>query len=45
MTRYAIDETRGELIAVWDTGHGAVAATVTTLPAELDGPQRRDAAR
>lgn len=25
MTRYAIDESRGELLATWETGHGAVA--------------------
>jgi hypothetical protein len=28
MTQYAIDETRGELLAVWETGHGAVATRV-----------------
>jgi hypothetical protein len=32
VTRYAIDETRGELIAVWETGYGAVATRVAPLP-------------
>jgi hypothetical protein len=31
MTRYAVDEARGELVALWETGHGAVAATVAAL--------------
>jgi hypothetical protein len=31
MTRYAVDETRGELVATWDTGYGAVAVTVASV--------------
>ena len=32
MTRYAIDEARGELIAVWETGYGGVAMRVHCCP-------------
>jgi hypothetical protein len=41
MTRYAIDEARGELIAVWDTGYGAVATRVAALPGSLPVKERR----
>jgi hypothetical protein len=41
MTRYAVDETRGELLASWETGYGAVATRVAMLPAGLPTPQRR----
>ena len=40
MTRYAIDETRGELVAAWDTGHGALAISVACLPGGLASRQR-----
>jgi hypothetical protein len=39
MTQYAIDETRRELLAVWETGYGAVARRVAPLP---DGVPVRD---
>ena len=35
VTRYAIDEARGELIAMWETGYGAVAARVAPLPGDV----------
>jgi hypothetical protein len=35
MTRYAVDETRDELIATWETGYGAVAARVAPLPESI----------
>src|SRR5262245_29295301 len=41
MTRYAIDEARGELVAPWDTGYGAVATRVALLPDNLPGMRRR----
>lgn len=44
MTRYAIDETRSELIATWDTGHGVVAVPVTALPERMAARQRLDLA-
>ncbi|MER7007789.1 hypothetical protein ABT297_32760 [Dactylosporangium sp. NPDC000555] len=40
MTRYAVDETRGELVAIWDTGYGAVAITVANLPVDLGSRER-----
>ncbi|MFI6782831.1 hypothetical protein [Micromonospora sp. NPDC050276] len=40
MTRYAVDGTRDELIATWDTGHGAIAITVASLPTTLALRQR-----
>jgi hypothetical protein len=41
MTRYAVDEARGELLASWETGYGGVATRVSVLPAGLPAPQRR----
>jgi hypothetical protein len=41
MSRYAIDEARGELIAVWETGCGGVAIRVALLPDSLAVMQRR----
>jgi hypothetical protein len=41
MTGYAIDEARGELLATWNTGYGAVATRVSVLPVGLPAPQRR----
>ena len=41
MTRYAIDEARGELVAVWETGYGAVATRVAPLPDRLPADKRR----
>jgi hypothetical protein len=41
MTRYAIDEARGELVAVWETGHGAVVTRVASLPDRLPDLRRR----
>jgi hypothetical protein len=40
VTRYGVDEARGELIAMWETGRGAVASAVRVLPAGLDARQR-----
>ncbi|GAA4718786.1 hypothetical protein [Phytohabitans rumicis] len=40
MTRYAIDESRGELLATWETGWGAVAIRVAPLAASLEPRQR-----
>jgi hypothetical protein len=40
MTLYAIDETRGELVARWETGYGAVAVRVASL-AEPIRPRQR----
>jgi hypothetical protein len=41
MTRYAVDEARGELLASWETGYGGVASRVSVLPSGLPAPQRR----
>jgi hypothetical protein len=41
MTRYAIDEARGELLAMWETGYGAVAMRVAPLPNGLPDGERR----
>ncbi len=41
MTRYAIDEGRNELVAVWETGYGAVARRVASLPKDLSVQRRR----
>ena len=41
MTRYAIDEARGELLATWDTGYGANATRVSVLPVGVATAQRR----
>jgi hypothetical protein len=41
MKRYAIDEARGELIAMWETGYGAVATRVAPLPDRLPAGERR----
>ncbi|GIJ12865.1 hypothetical protein ACFFMR_18230 [Micromonospora andamanensis] len=40
MTWYAIDESRSELMASWETGYGAVATRVATLPAGATSRQR-----
>ncbi|WP_446219984.1 hypothetical protein [Micromonospora sp. IBHARD004] len=40
MTRYAIDETRSELVATWDTGYGSVAIRVAPLAASIPRRQR-----
>jgi hypothetical protein len=42
MTRYAVDETRGELVATWETGYGAVAVLVAPLAGRIE-PQQRQA--
>jgi hypothetical protein len=39
MTRHAIDQDRGELMAMWETGYGAAATRVAPLP---DGLGRRE---
>ena len=39
MTRYAIDEARGELTAVWETGYGAVTARVAPCGGAEDGEE------
>lgn len=44
MTRYAVHEARGELVAMWEMGHGAVASTVAALPLPLPTPQRQSLA-
>jgi hypothetical protein len=41
MTRYAIDEARGELLASWETGYGAVATRLAPLPDNLPAAERR----
>jgi hypothetical protein len=41
MTWYAIEETRGELMAVWETGYGAVATRVAPLPDSSSAGDRR----
>jgi hypothetical protein len=41
MTRYASDEARGELVAVWEAGYGAIAAQVAPLPDYLPDCERR----
>lgn len=40
MTRYAIDESRSELVAIWETGYGAVAIRVAPLAVSIE-PRRR----
>ena len=45
MTRYAIDEQRGALVAAWATGDGDTAATVTELPFATPADQRYAVAR
>src|SRR5215469_10222375 len=40
MTRYAIDEARGELMATWETGYGAIAVRVAPLSASLQPRER-----
>ena len=45
MTRYAIDEQRGALIAAWATGDGDTAGTVATLPPATPADQRYAVAR
>jgi hypothetical protein len=44
MTRYGVHEARGELVAMWEVGQGAVASTVAVLPATLPTPQCRSLA-
>lgn len=45
MTRYAIDEQHGTLIAAWATGDGDTATTVATLPPSSPTEQRYAVAR
>jgi len=45
VTRYAIDEQRGALVAAWATGDGDTAATVTELPFATPADQRYAVAR
>ncbi|GIJ23907.1 hypothetical protein [Micromonospora lutea] len=40
MTRYAIDESRSELMATWETGYESVATRVATRPASATSRQR-----
>jgi hypothetical protein len=40
MTRYAVDESRGELLTTWETGRGAVAIRVAPLAASVEPHQR-----
>ncbi|SCF40371.1 hypothetical protein GA0070618_6334 [Micromonospora echinospora] len=40
MTRYAIDESRSELLATWETGYGSVAVRVASLAASIEPRQR-----
>jgi hypothetical protein len=40
MTRYAVDESRGELLGTWETGHGAVAIRIASLTASIEARQR-----
>jgi hypothetical protein len=40
VTRYAIDETRNELIATWETGYGAMAVAVAQVAAAVPRRQR-----
>ena len=41
MTRYAIDEARGELLASWETGYGGVATRVASLSDDVPAAERR----
>jgi hypothetical protein len=40
MTRYTIDEARGELMATWETGYGAIAVRVAPLGNSIQSRQR-----
>ncbi|GAA2218082.1 hypothetical protein ACFY2R_22905 [Micromonospora olivasterospora] len=40
MTRYAVDESRSELLATWETGYGCVAIRVASLAASIEPRQR-----
>lgn len=44
MTRYAIDEERGALVAVWASGAGDLAATIAMLPEDCAAEQARSIA-